>query len=141
MKNWGEKKEMSLWFLTRKWKVGSWWIKLHNSWLCKDFHRNYPSVTAFLLRGQWFVPNFFLFALPVERVSLRFALAWLSLFKHFKMSSSHEFWFESIFFLKNEEISTKFLWDLSNRLSQKKIKALTNTFWGDFKTKIYVLQT
>ena len=111
---------MSLWFLTRKWKVGSWWIKLHNSWLCKDFHRNYRSVTAFLLRGQWFVPNFFLFALPVERVSLRFALAWLSLFQTFKkMSSSHEFWFESIFFSKMKKFRQNFFESIQSDWAKK----------------------
>jgi len=44
------------------------------------------------------------------------------------------FGLKAFFFLKNEEISTKFLWDLSNRLSQKN-KSIDKYFLGRLQNK------
>ena len=120
------------------------WLMMNdwcNSKFCKYLHRDHPSVTAILFRGQWLIPNFFLFALHIGQLFLCFALA-----------CTHPFWlliqvlslwkscrFETNSSPKMKKFRQNFFESIQSDWA-KKMKVLPNSFWGDFRKK-YVFQT
>ena len=124
-------RKLQLWFKTRKWEFGIWYIRTSRFLQLQKLNWEKPR-TCCLYTRQWFIPQQFLFALLLE---------WLTLCT----ASSHLFLFDVSYCSKVcREQKNKFIhkkWrnfdknslKAFNQIDVKKIKALRNTFWADFK--------
>ena len=129
-----KKKEIFLWFLTRKWKVGLWCNKRSISTFAKtctgiDRHScplrralvaSYLLFVSFACRADVFMHRLYFYAsiCYLTCVSLVWKRCWFEKNSSRKMKKFRQNFFESI----------QSDW-------AKKMKVLPNTLWGDFKKK------
>ena len=131
-----EKKETFLWFLTRKWKSGSWWIKTWDLKFCKHLREDHwtSRATADLLKDSGH--SYLIFVhFACRAVNSMHRGSFLASFSKYSMS----FLLERLqpFSSKIKKFRQNFFLREFNQIERKKMKALSNSFWRDFRKKTF----